>query len=199
MADVVARIASWLVRWHDRTATPRPWTTADTERHLVRPLEILDGLLDPSYGGWLRARAEAFESELAPFAPAHGDLTLANVLLDGPTVGVVDWEEATEDAPPLVDLPYLLADAAAAQHRYRDRPAAFASVFGPGGADAALARSVVAPLTLGPRALSLSFHACWLHHAANDVRRDVPGRPFVAIAAAVAADPERLDPFPAAR
>ena len=44
-------------------------------------------------------------------------------------------------------------------------------------------------------ALSVAFHACWLHHAANDVLRDVPGRLFVAIAAAVAADPARYDPF----
>jgi hypothetical protein len=203
LGEVAGRIVAWLARWHERTAAPRRWAAADTERYVVRPLDVLDGLLAPSYEVWLRARADAFEGEVAPFAPAHGDLTLANVLLDGETVGVIDWEEATEAAPPLVDLPYALADAAAARQRYADRPAAFSALFGPGGADAELASALLArataDLAIEPAALSLSFHACWLHHAANDVRRDVSGRPFVRIAAAVAADPERYDPFLQAR
>jgi hypothetical protein len=198
-ADVATAVALWLERWHDRSAEARVWTEADTERWLLAPLAALDGLVEPSYGPWLRARAAAIEGGEVAFAPAHGDLTMANVVVDGNAIGVVDWEEATAHAPPFLDLPYALADAAAARQRYLDRPAAFAGVFGADGPDATLASSLLSRAALGrglrPAALSLAFHACWLQHAANDVGRGVAGRPFVAVAAAVAAQPERYDPF----
>ena len=198
-SEVVERIARWLERWHARTASPRAWTSADSERYLLEPLSLVGALVTPSYADWLARRAAAFEGIETGFAPAHGDLTTANVLLDGDTIGLVDWEEATAEAPPFVDLPYALADAAAARDRFRDRPGAFERLFGSDAPDAGIAASLLARAVvergLHPAALSLAFHACWLHHAANDVRRGVADRPFVAIAAAVAADPERYDPF----
>jgi hypothetical protein len=199
-SEVVTAVALWLERWHGLAAAPRPWTAEDTQRHLLDPLATLDGLVEPAYRPWLRERAAELEGADVPLCPAHGDLTMANVLLDGDVIGVVDWETASAEALPFVDLPYALADAASARERYRDRPAAFASVFGSTGPEAMLASSLLSRAAavgpgMRPDALAVAFHACWLHHAANDVRREVAGQPFVAIAVAIASAPEHYDPF----
>ena len=197
--EVVTAVALWLERWHGLAAAPRRWTAEDTQRHLLDPLAALEGRLEPAYRGWLEERVAGIEGFEVRIGPAHGDLTMANVLLEGTVIGVVDWEAASAEAPPFVDLPYALADAAAARKSYRDRPAAFASVFGSTGPEATLASSLFSRAAAGhgmrPDVLAVAFHACWLHHAANDVRREVAGQPFVAIAAAVASDPERYDPL----
>ena len=119
---------------------------------------------------------------------AHNDLTMFNVLLGRDrTLGIVDWEEATEEALPLMDLAYAAVDAVAAAGRYRDRVAAFHAAYGRAGRSRdrieALTERLAARLRLPADLAELSFHACWLLHARNELReRGVDaGGPFVQI------------------
>ena len=70
--------------------------------------------------------------------------------------------------------------------------------FGPGGRynDDVRAREAVfvRALDLAPPVLALSFHACWLHHAANELTRGDEDGPFVAIVRLFADDPGRFAP-----
>jgi hypothetical protein len=120
---------------------------------------------------------------------------MANVLLgDGVPIGVVDWEMAREDGLPLVDLVYAIADAAAARERYTARPEAFDEMFG--AQPATLATRLVGrqteDLNLEPRLIRVCFHACWLHHAANEARVSPGGGPFLAILERVARAPSAV-------
>jgi len=58
----------------------------------------------------LHALAVRLEGRTVVLSAAHNDLTMANVLVAGSGVGVVDWESASATAPPLADLWYALAD-----------------------------------------------------------------------------------------
>jgi hypothetical protein len=195
--EVTRAVDAWLRRWHECAAQPRALTTVDVERLLLGPVRRLAGTVASSYSNWLAARAAPLVGRAIPLAPAHQDLTMANVLLDGGRLGIVDWETAADEALPFVDLPYAVADAVTASERYADRVGAFERCFGRrDGSEAHLARELLgaASRVAGADAVALAFHACWLSHAANDLERAGPGAPFVAIAAAIAADPDRYDP-----
>ena len=119
-----------------------------------------------------------------PFVPSHGDLTMANVLVDDDgSLGVVDWSSARSRALPLTDFLYAVADAQAASSGYEDRTDAFRRCFveraGRERTRQLLSR-VAEPLTLDGTAFEIVFHACWLHHAANEADREPAlGRPFL--------------------
>ena len=179
--DVAGRIAGWLERWSAASARRGELTAARLERELLRHD------LPPSYRDWLAARCRALPpGALGPVTAAHHDLTMWNVRLDGAgELGVLDWAEGRPDAVPLTDLFYGLADAAAACDGYLDRLGAVRSCFEPGGVRSA----TVAPLCLrlreslglSPDVVELCFHACWLHHAANEAHRPAAERPFAEI------------------
>jgi hypothetical protein len=180
-AEVAGRLADWLERWAAVSARRGELTRARLEHELLRHD------LPPSYRDWLGARCEALPpGALGPATAAHQDLTMWNVRFDEVgEMGVLDWAEARPDAVPLMDLFYGLADAAAACDGYRDRLAAFRSCFDPAGARSA----IVAPLSerlrqglqISPEVGELCFHACSLHHAANEARRPAAQRPFAEI------------------
>jgi aminoglycoside phosphotransferase (APT) family kinase protein len=96
-------------------------------------VDALAAVLPRGYVSWIRAAAAALEGRQIVLAPAHRDLTMANVLLDGPRLGVLDWEAAREADLPLVDLPYAIVDAVSTVDEHADRPAAFARSFESGG------------------------------------------------------------------
>jgi hypothetical protein len=110
-----------------------------------------------------------------------------NVLLDRKgTVGVIDWAEARDAGLPLTDFFYAVVDAAAACEGYADRLGALRGCFEGGGAraDAAMALRERLRLSLGlsVQAVELSFHSCWLRHAANELRASPSAdRPFLEI------------------
>ena len=85
----------------------------------------------------------------------------------------------------------------AAEDAYADRAAAFTSCFAPDGAHAAgvktLLRRLATSLAVDSSLQELCFHACWLHHAANETRRSpaYPG-PFMTILRTIAADGARF-------
>lgn len=200
------QVAAWLTGWGRSSRRVRPLTASDLERRVLAPLEALtrairDPILVP-HRDRLRALCTRVEGEDCPFVAAHGDLTAANLLLDGgPALGVVDWEEASPEALPLTDLFYAAADAVAAEGRYGDRVAAFSSCFARDGRRAArverLWRRLAKALEASEAISELSFHACWLRHAANEAERSAPVAapgPFASIVCAIAREPERYGP-----
>ena len=196
---VLDRILAWLVRWNRTTATAATLTPPLLEREVISPARLVARAL-PSGDGYVE-HLERLCGELAgapvTLAAAHDDLTMTNVLLArNGSIGVVDWETARADALPLVDFFYTVVDAYTAAGRYADRARAFADCFSVGGrhAEAVRARRSSFERALGvtPGLGAVVFHACWLHHAANEVARGEADGPFLAIVRQLAANPDRF-------
>jgi len=183
VAPLLARLAEWLERWHAETAAALPDGAALLEQEVRRPLEVLGGVLERAYRETLLARCDALAGAPVTAVAAHGDLTMFNVLWDGDgALAILDWEEARPRALPLVDLAYAAVDAVAAASRYRDRVAAFESVYRQKTLERFAGR-VAMRLELQPDVAELAVHACWLQHAANELRElGGAGGPFVQIA-----------------
>lgn len=190
-------IAEWLERWNRACSRIRPINPGDLERFLFGPASR--AAVDDAYLAFLKSLGERAVGRRCAFVPAHGDLTLANLLVDDQNrLGVIDWEHATEEGLPLTDFLYAGVDAVAARSRYADRPAAFTTCFGVEGAEQSLleqvGRRLAAALGLDDVVQALCFHACWLHHAANesDRSKDSGRTPFVTILETIARTPERF-------
>jgi hypothetical protein len=190
LGSAVARIADWLLAWNTATVKLTPRDPDHLERAVIASARDLAPDIDDgaAYLDWLTARCASVASSPVPLVAAHHDLTMWNVVLDERGVlGVHDWEAAEESALPLGDVFYALADAAAAAQRYISRIEAARACFERGGLLAPRVANIVrrfrGALDLTPEATELCFHACWLHHAANERRRTVPGedRPFLEI------------------
>ena len=190
LEPALTRVADWLDLWHRGTAREAPLSRELLERELLAPAASVAPELDDG-DGYLRALeavCQGLEGEPAPLADSHNDLTMWNVLLgrDG-QLGVVDWESAEAATLPLKDLFYMAADAVAATDRYRDRLEAVRACFVPGGRHTALVAGrrdrIARALGVSDELAELSFHACWVGHAANEKRAAEPGadRPFLAI------------------
>jgi hypothetical protein len=200
-SSVVGSVADWLEAWHRSTAVLRKLESAELRRYVLEPVESLADELrhGGDYVGWLSERAREVAEVPFPLVTAHNDLTMFNVLVGPDGLGVVDWESAAVDRLPLTDLLYAAVDAAAAAARYEDRAAAFEDCFSSDGRHVRfvgqLLRSLATAVDATEQVAELSFHACWLHHAANerrDARTDAE-RPFLAILRQVA---ERRDEWP---
>jgi hypothetical protein len=181
LGRVLASVSAWLEQWHRLTMVRSEQVGERLNRELLTPLEALTPLLHAcdEYVAAVRARCAALASNPAPLAAAHNDLTMWNLLLDRDgRLGVVDWESAEEAALPLKDFFYAMVDAVAATGGYEDRVSAARDCFGAGGRHAttvgrfqnAVARAVGA----SPELVEVSFHACWLGHAANELRSAGP-------------------------
>jgi hypothetical protein len=166
---LLRRIMDWLIRWNQATVSK----TLD-DNPAVREFES-NMLLAERAGGIHQNFLAALRStdvELRasiPSVAAHRDLTMWNVLV--------------QDVP-LCDFFYALLDAAAAAEGYRDQVAAFEKVFiappQPEGIELGLKAGSALGLTR--EQVSHCFHLCWLHHAANELRRDpVREGPFLRI------------------
>ena len=194
LSDVSWRLVEWLQRWNQQ-GPGGELTEERLAREVVAPARLLAPLFAEGgrYAERLEARCAALAGESVPSPATHNDLTMANVFLDGAGhLSVVDWEAAREDGLPLVDFYYAMVDAAAAASRYTDRLQAFRDCFAREGKNAAavgqLEGRLRRALRLSPPVAELCFHACWLHHAANESRMN-PGsspRPFLSILRSVA-------------
>jgi aminoglycoside phosphotransferase len=189
------RLATWLARWGQLSGRERLLRRDDLERLVLAPAARLL-LGESAYAAYLSELCEAAEGTVCRFVASHGDLTAANILLDESTkLGIVDWQEASEEALPLVDFFYAAADAVAAVGRYADRPGSVFSCFAPDGKFTAevgaLVRQLGETLRVAPALSELCFHACWLQHARNEVSRGQEG-PFRAITEMIARDSERF-------
>jgi hypothetical protein len=185
-----ARLAQWLERWSRLTARREPLGEARLAADLIAPAELLAPFIPDGsqYVTWLTKRFSELAGTSVPLVSAHNDLTMANVLVaSSGSLGIVDWEAARADGLPLTDFFYSAADAAAAASRYEDRTAAFVDCFGPDGRRSPglgeLEASLSRTLGLSPLVAELCFHACWLHHGANEQRagREATTRPFLEI------------------
>ena len=200
-SSVVCSVAGWLEAWHRSTTVIRPLEPTELrQRVLERAVSLAGELQDgDDYIAWLSERARDAAAAPFPLVAAHNDLTMFNVLVGPNGLGVVDWESAAVDRFPLTDLAYAAVDAAAAATRYEDRPAAFEDCFSSAGRHRRLIRQLLRNLSASvgasATAAELSFHACWLHHAANEQRhgRTEADRPFLDILRQVAA---RRDEWP---
>ena len=187
-------IADWLERWNRACSRIRPVNAGDLERFLFGPASR--AAVDDAYLAFLKSLGERAEGRRCAFVPGHGDLTLANVLVDDQNrLGVIDWEHATEEGLPLTDFLYAGVDAVAARTRYTDRPAAFAMCFGVDCGESflkQLRRRMATGLALDEVVQTVCFHACWLQHAANEADRSTDSRsgPFMTILQSIASMPE---------
>ena len=187
LSEVHRQVARWLEGW-SRSSAASPLSRAHLAEAILGPAQQLASLLPGGldYLSWLAARCDELGGTSIPHVATHNDLTMSNVFLDDAGgLGVVDWEAGREDGLPLVDFFYATADAVAATSRYRDRTKAVVECFSHGGKDAASVRALEASLAgaieLPAVAVELCFHACWLHHAANEHRRGGSDRPFLDI------------------
>ena len=183
---VLERIARWLASWQQATAERRLLTRSYLEEVVLAPASLLVPHLrgGSGYAAYLHDLCRRVEGLSAPAVAAHQDLTMANVLLEErQPLGIVDWEQARSDALPLVDLFYAVADAAAATAGYADRARSLDACFRDGSSEPgrSLVRTLASELSLEPPIVELCFHACWLHHAANEQRFPQPGMPFLAL------------------
>jgi hypothetical protein len=184
--SVATVVAAWLRRWNAATASAQIADMELMKALLLAPLSRLAGagVATPPHVAAVEALAHRLEGTNVVVTAAHNDLTMTNVLLDADRIGVVDWESATARAAPLADLWYALADAVARSTRGTHSQAVFA-LAGPDGARPGTPSRLLAQAA---RALGLtrdqellSFHACWLHHAGNEVDRGTTDGPFTAV------------------
>jgi hypothetical protein len=194
-AEVVALLAEWLEAWHRATVVRRKPESGELDRYVLSPAKLVAAAIPDGarYLSWLTKRCRELEGTAVPFVPAHDDLTMFNVLVDDGRLGVVDWEAAAEGHLPLTDFVYAVVDAAAATAHYDDRLRAFVRCF---FSDSDLARLVtgqqlrlVSALEIPAEVSELSFHACWIRHAANELsRRAGDERAFLPIVERLAAE-----------
>ena len=180
----LSRVCAWLESWQRLTATSARLTRQRLEAEILVPAESLAPRLSGGAGylAALAARCEAAEGTPTVLTAAHNDLTMWNVLVDHKGgLGIVDWEAAEESTLPAKDFFYAVVDAVAATGRYADRLAAVKDCFGEEGAHtervAPLQASLVEALGASSELVELSWHACWLGHAANELRSGAPGDP----------------------
>jgi len=201
--QVLEQLGAWLERWNGFSLGAERIDAAWLEGRILGPAAEVAPLLAgaESYLAWLRRLAQPLAGSSLPSVAAHNDLTMVNVLLQpGLPPAVVDWEMAEPKGLPLADLCYAAVDAVALTRRRSDRAEAFVTCFIRDSAEGRLVRHLVErarersglPIELVP----LCFHACWLRHAANEVRvtgEDRP-RPFVRILRLLAERPSAFAP-----
>jgi hypothetical protein len=198
LPSILALLSDWLDRWQRVSLVERPAGSEELGSRILAPAEALAPLLDhgDDYVLWLRTRCEAIAGHVLPLVDAHNDLTMFNVLVTPSGVGVVDWEEASGGTLPLTDFFYAAVDATAAAARYADRIAAFDACFGGTGRSAELIagiqRRLMSTAAMSAELAQLAFHACWLHHAANEQLDGSPEAPppFLSIVQRLAAGPD---------
>jgi hypothetical protein len=177
LPELMDYLAVWLERWNRSTVAIRPLDLGLLDRELLAPATLLGPLLERGreYRDWLTERCAAVAGMPVPLVATHNDLTMRNVFLtEQGRLGVIDWEAAREEGLPLVDFLYAVTDAAAAVRGYVDRPKAFEACFAPRGAHAKAVTQFLGRLRcaveIPDEVAELCFHACWLHHAANEHR-----------------------------
>jgi hypothetical protein len=179
----------WLVRWSSLTAVWTAETDDIWEEHVLRPAEELAPYLvgGRTYLDRLVERCDALRGERIPLVATHNDLNMKNVFLDasgGP--GIIDWVTGRDRGLPLADFYYAILDAVIVTQGYREHLRAYARCFSPAGDHRDLVneleQDLVGTLQVGDAVRDLCFHACWLHHAANQLRFSGPEGHFVQIA-----------------
>lgn len=184
LTPTVKRLVRWLESWYRATVVRRPCSAGQWNGSLLEPAEQLAPLLahGAEYQNWLAGRCRAAAGARMPQVDAHNDLTMANILLDDDGgMGIVDWETGKAQALPLVDFFYAITDAVRIACGWADRLDAFRACFAADGvyapAVARLQARLAAVVNMPADMAELCFHACWLHHAANEHRSSHASEP----------------------
>jgi thiamine kinase-like enzyme len=205
LGRLATAVADWLRAWGNSTTSATVADSAALDELLLAPLEQVTSAVStpPAYRDALHRLAGRLEGHELVLTAAHNDLTMANVLDAGDSIGVVDWELATAAGLPLRDLWYSLADALVRARDLTHAEAVDTLVRRAPEIPAALARApanLSAELSLGRDQSLLGFHACWLAHAADELRRGRSDGPFVAVVRQVASQrllwPDGNEPGP---
>ncbi len=195
--EFMAELTDWLESWNRATVVPGVLERDWLERELLEPgTRVASQLVSGAdYLDRLRESGNAALGRPMPRVATHNDLTTHNVLLDaGSLPAVLDWEAAGPDGVPLADFFYAAVDGVAAAEG-GDAEAAFLRCFqteGPIGEQVRLAgERLRRALGLEAALVPLCFHACWIHHAANELRQEPQGtsRPFLRIVGRLASQP----------
>jgi hypothetical protein len=177
VGPVLHALAAWLTRWHRATAAPATLNRRRLETVLLEPASELSASMHggSAYERRLAALARKAQGELMPVVATHADLTMMNVLWSHTGLGIVDWETANAEGLPLTDLLYAAVDAVYVAGA-PDRASAFADCFAPSGRHRHLAKllcgRLCAAVGLSQLAAGVALHACFLHHALNELRRE---------------------------
>jgi hypothetical protein len=191
LVRLATAVADWLRTWGRATASTTVAGSGLLDAQLLMPLAQVASALatPPAYRDALHRLAGRLNGHALVLTAAHNDLTMANVLDAGNGIAVVDWEEAAAADLPLRDLWYALADALSHAHGLTHAAAVDALVRPAPETPAALAgapASWSAELSLSRDQSLLGFHACWLGHAVDELRRGQAGGPFAAVVRHVA-------------
>jgi hypothetical protein len=192
LPPIADAVGDWLLRWNRATAVRTIAAAEVLEQRVLGPLGRLlsEGNASEPYARALATLAARQHEHGLVVVASHGDLTMANVLVARSAPAIIDWESASADGLPLTDLWYALVDGVARAARVTHAYAVQALASGSAPAPAALA-SIPAQhadaLRLSADEAVLAFHACWLGHADNELRRGLEERPFTAVVRAIAA------------
>ncbi|MBI3769760.1 MAG: hypothetical protein HY271_14910 [Deltaproteobacteria bacterium] len=201
LAAILEEVSAWLERWNRSTRRVEALDAAVLEREILRPAALVTPLVaaGEQYRSWLAARCASLAGAQVPFTARHNDLTMRNVLADGEApLGIVDWETGEEKGLPNGDLAYTVVDAVAAAAGYASRVEAFAQSFLPEGEHARIVSRLFArscrALEVCPALAEIAFHACWLRHAADELRvAEGPARgPFLEVVERLARQRDRV-------
>lgn len=188
LSPLFTKIVRWLERWHITTKRVQQIDARQLEDAILIPLEKLAPYLQDGEGylNWLSKQIRSVSATPLPVVATHNDLTMANVLMDD-QIGVVDWETGSAESWPLIDFYYAVTDAARIAHGYRSWLEAFKSCYEPQGSFSQEVRGwdrqLRSAIGISEPYAELCFHACWLHHAANEHAVSGPRepRPFLQI------------------
>ncbi|MBA2332863.1 MAG: phosphotransferase [Actinobacteria bacterium] len=169
-------LVAWLSAWNFATYVAADDTGGG---HLLEAVAVARKVENRApeaagYASWLDGLCAEVASQV-PTVAAHNDLTMWNVLVgSGNEISVLDWEAARPDGLPLADLFYTLVDAVAAATKSARLDALRACFTAPGRVlhvARALASRFGYVERLPPEVIDVCFHACWLLHADDALRR----------------------------
>ena len=177
LIEIIDRLIVWLEYWNHSTMVTRPLDREFLEKELLSSAVLLAPLLErgEEYRSWLIHCCLTLTGIPATLVATHNDLTTWNILLgEQGRLGVIDWESASEKGLPFVDFFYAVNDATTVAKTNGDRLKAFKECFAVGGTYEYMVGQCLARLRrvvqIPNEMVGLCFHACWLHHAANEYR-----------------------------
>jgi hypothetical protein len=185
LPDILKRVVLWLESWNRSTGTPAVLDVEFLEREILAPVRLVAAEIDQGeqYRQWLETACLAQSGTAVPLVTAHNDLTMWNLLLGADDqLGVVDWESAREQNLPFVGFFYAVVDAVTIAGGFTERSKTCEACFVSGGVYestvaqhlTSLRRVIGAP----DEVIELCFHACWVHHAANELGAVKPSDPL---------------------
>ena len=180
------RLVGTLEAWNLGTREIVAFGATEAAQQLASDLTVVEPHLEAQDAAAIRTQLDEASVEPTAVAPAHGDVSMWNLVLGPHGLTLVDWEAARGQLLPGFDAEYALVDATAAAASYADRVAAFTRSDVRG-----LRERIAATTGVPPQVAALAPVATWAHHAANEIRAGGDDGSFLAILRLVLADASR--------